>query len=165
MLKPLVSTFAILLCLAGQAHAADEEAALVGREIGAVLGWRLGPEALEERCRGADPDGAKVRADALKSWQQKNDARIRQVDERVAEVVALLGQPGSKEETLATVRAQVKAVFLDNVFGGKNPEQIAALCKAEADPHSTTWTSNGMPQIQVSLAELYDWTMKQQPPR
>ena len=162
MPKTSLLAVAIFLGVAGHANAADEDAAEVGREIGAVLGWRLGPEALEERCRGADPDGMKIRADALKSWQQKNDARIRQVDERVAEVVALLEQPGSKEDTLATVRAQVKAIFLDNVFGDKNAEQVAALCKAEADPKSTTWTSNGMPAIQQSLAALYDWKARQQ---
>ncbi len=165
MLKSLLLASTIFLGIAGQVRGADEEAAEVGREIGAVLGWRLGPEALEERCRGADPDGAKVRADALKAWQQKNAARIRQVDERVAEVVALLEQPGSTEDTLATVRAQVKAIFLDNVFGAKAPEQVAALCKAEADPKSATWNSNGMPAIQQSLAALYDWKTKQKQPK
>jgi len=162
MRKPLLTMFAVFLGLAGQSVAADDEAADVGRDIGALLGWRLGPEELEERCRDADPDGAKIRADALKTWQQKNDARIKQVDERVSEVVALLGQPGSKEDTLATVRAQVKGIFLDNVFGGKSAAQVTELCRAEADPNSVTWTSNGMPAIQQSLAELYDWKMKQQ---
>lgn len=163
MRRPFVSILAVFLGLAGQPVAADDEAADVGREIGAVLGWRLGPEALEEKCRTADPDGAKIREDALKSWQQKNEARIKQVDERVAEVVALLEQPGSKEDTLATVRAQVKGIFLDNVFGGKSAAQVMELCQAEADPKSVTWTSNGMPAIQQSLAELYDWKMKQKP--
>ena len=37
----------------------------------------------------------------------------------------------------------------------------AALCKAEADPARPRWNNTGMPQIQQSLAALYDWQQAQ----
>jgi hypothetical protein len=157
--KLLAPFFLGCLCLAGRAYASEGD---IGREIGAVLGWRLGPEALEERCREADPAGVEVRAAALKAWQEKNKARLQQVDERVAEILPMLELPAADGDPVHAVREQVKAIFIEHVFSGKNPEQVAALCRAEADPKSVTWNSTGMPHIQMSLAALYDWKVKQE---
>ena len=62
---------------AGAAEATAQEA---GKELGAILAWRLGPEAIEERCRSADPEGAQVRKEALNTWLTKNEPLIQAVN-------------------------------------------------------------------------------------
>jgi hypothetical protein len=131
---------------------------LVGREVGAILGWRLGPEALEERCRTADPEGVEARQKLLQAWREKNARLIDEVDTRVAEIVPLISPPsGSVDAAVQAVHAQVKTLILEPLFSAKSSEESAALCKAESDPANTRWTSNGLPHVQQSLAALYDW--------
>lgn len=145
-----------LLAPSARADARDDNAA--AKNIGAVLAWRLGPEVIEERCRGADPAGAGVRRAALRTWQEKNATLIRSVDERIAEVVPLFSPSQPQEAAVAMVRSQIRDVLLERL-AGKNPEEIAALCKSEADPANPRW-NNGMPMVAVALAELYDWKVQ-----
>ena len=144
--------FCVLGCVA-HAAGADQQAAL--QELGAVLAWRLGPGAIEGWCRSADPDGASARKAALDAWQQKNAERIKAVDARVAEVVPMLKLPVEGDPVQA-VRVQIEMMVLES-FANKNAEETRALCKAEADPARPRWNDTGMPQLQLSLAALYDW--------
>ena len=134
---------------------ADEQAA--AQDLGAVLAWRLGPESVEERCKSADPDGVEIRKKALKDWLDKNDALIKEVDARVAEVVPLVFPSSTNVDNTPRVRAQIKAILLEEIFSGKTPEEATAICKAEANPASPRWNNGGMPQVPMSLAALYDW--------
>jgi len=145
---------ALALLVAPAVHAGeDQEEAF--RDIGAVLGWRLGPETLEEGCRTADPDGAEVRRQSLQTWLNKNDALIRQVDSRIAEVVPILlkGQPGA--DPVRAVREHVKQMLRESIS--------KSVCEAERNPESTSWTSNGVPHVPESLAALYDWQVRHTP--
>jgi hypothetical protein len=156
------SLLSLLVCGAlapAAAFAADSDAdvAEVGREIGAVLGWRLGPEVVEEKCRDADPAGADARSKALKTWQNKNAALIQTVDERVAEVVPLAYPAPSSEKVIAAVRAKVKQLLLETVSAEGDAAQLKSACEAEANPARPLWTSNGIPHVHNSLAALYDW--------
>ena len=143
----------VLALLAGPAARADADQEEAFRDIGAVLGWRLAPETLEERCRALDPEGAEVRKAALDTWLKKNDALIRQVDSRIAEVVPILfkDQPGAAH----AVREQVKQMLLEPI--------TKSVCESERNPQSTSWTSNGVPQVPESLAALYDWQVRHTP--
>jgi endoglucanase len=133
----------------------------VVKELGAVLGWRLSPEAVEEHCRSVDPDGAAARKTLLQDWLTKNDALIKSVDTRVAEVVALL-EPGAKpDELVASLEAQVNKLILEGTFTGKAEDESRAICKAEADPAAARWKNSGVRHVQQSLAALYDWTVMQ----
>jgi hypothetical protein len=144
-----------LALLIAPAARADEDQQEAFRDIGAVLGWRLSPEALEERCRAADPDGASVRKQALDTWLAKNVALIRQVDSRIADVVPLLIKEKPAADAVRAVREQVKQMVLESV--------TEAVCVAERDPASTSWTSNGVPHVPESLAALYDWQVRHTP--
>ena len=65
---------AILFCclsLSAALRAAETDKQTAIQDLGAVLAWRLGPEAIEGWCRNADPDGAAARKAALDSWRQK----------------------------------------------------------------------------------------------
>jgi hypothetical protein len=139
------------------APAADADMHEVARELGAVLAWRLGPESVEERCRSADPEGVKIRKKALDDWLEKNAALIREVDDRVAEVVPLAYPSASNVDNTPRVRAKIKEILLEEVFSGKTAEESTAICKAEANPASPRWNNSGMPQVPTSLAALYDW--------
>jgi len=97
---------------------------------------------------------------ALQGWLEKNQSRIAAVDARVAEVVPLLFPQAKPEEAMANVRAQIKSMLFDLKLEGKTPEETVALCKAETNPASPRWNNNGMPQVQLSLASLYDWQTK-----
>lgn len=159
---------AILVCclsLSAASHSAESDKQVVLQELGAVLAWRLGPEAIERRCRNADPDGAAARKAALDSWRQKNDERIRAVETRVAEVVPLLKLPLADGDPVQAVHVQIENLLLESVFANKNAEQTRAFCQQEADPARPRWNDTGMPHIQQSLAALYDWqqTQKKQP--
>lgn len=151
-----------LLAPSARADAQDDSTA--AKNIGAVLAWRLGPEVVEERCRGADPAGVEVRQAALRAWLAKNAALIRSVDERIVEVVPLLSPKQPKEEVLAMVRSRIRDMILEPLAAAKNPEDIAALCKSEADSAKPRWNNNGMPMVAVALAELYDWKVKKTAP-
>jgi len=143
-------------------RAAGSDKQIVAREIGAVLGWRLGPEALEERCRSADPEGAETRKKLLQTWLEKNARLIEAVDIRVAEIVPLISRPSTGVDPVQAVHAQVKGLILEPIFSGRSPEESTAICKAETHPANTRWTSNGLPHVQQSLAELYDWKTRQE---
>ena len=153
-------TFALLVVPLARADDSQQEAM---RDIGAVLGWRLGPETLEERCRTADPDGAEVRKQALQAWLAKNEALIRQVDSRIAEVVPILFKGEPSADPVADVREQVRKLLLESI--APNDDEIATqkLCEAERDPQSTSWNSNGLPFVAESLAALYDWKVSHAP--
>ena len=127
---------------------------------GAVLAWRLGPETVEERCRGLDPEGNESRRSALQGWLDKNARLIKAVDERITEVAPMVVPPSKKADAVGAVRGQVKAILIEAIFSG-TPEEAVAFCKGEANPASPRWTSNGMPHVQNSLAALYDWKVQQ----
>lgn len=132
----------------------------VGRELGSVLAWRLMPEVVESACREADPAGAEARKQALQTWLSKNARLIESVDERVAEVAPLVSKGKDGGDAVSTIRRQVGALVKQSLFAGKTPEEITALCKAEADPASPRWHSNGMPHIPNALAALHDWKVQ-----
>ena len=144
------------------ANAAETDAQIVGRDIGAILAWRLSPEVIEERCRDVDPAGADARATSLKKWRDKNAALIAKVDERVAEIVALAYPSPKPEETVAAVRAQVKALLLESVSAKGDAERLKTACNGEADPASARWSNNGLPHVENSLAALYDWKIQKE---
>jgi len=139
------------------AIAAETDAQIVGRDIGAILAWRLGPEVIEEKCRDVDPAGADARAKALKKWQDKNGPLIAKVDERVAEIVPLAYPSPKPEDRVAAVRAQVKSLLLETISAEGDAEQLKTACKGETNPASARWNSNGLPHVENSLAALYDW--------
>jgi len=147
----------VALAMPAISRAVDADMHEVARELGAVLAWRLGPESVEERCRSADPEGAKIRKKALDDWLEKNAALIREVDDRVAEVVPLAYPSASNVDNTSRVRAKIKEIPLEEVFSGKTAEESTAICKAEANPASPRWNNSGMPQVPTSLAALYDW--------
>jgi hypothetical protein len=141
---------------------ADSDGADVGRDVGAVLAWRLGPEFVEEKCRDVDPDGAEARKTALASWLARNAAVIKTVDERVAEVVPLAFPSPDPEKRIAAVREKVKQILLETISAEGDAEQLKAACKGEANPASPRWSLNGVPQVQNSLAALYDWKVQKE---
>ena len=154
----------LLACcaIASTVAVADSDVADVGRDVGAVLAWRLGPEFVEEKCRDIDPDGADARKSALASWLLRNAATIKTVDERVAEVVPLAFPSADPEKRIAAVREQVKRILLETISAEGDSEQLKAACKAEANPASPRWSMNGVPQVQNSLAALYDWKIQKE---
>jgi hypothetical protein len=141
-------------------HADDTDKQEVGRELGAALAWRLGPEAVERACRSADPAGAEARAKALKTWLEKNAALIKEVDERVAEVVPLAYPAPANVDAVEAVRGQVRKIILEPMLSASSPGDVVAICKAEADPANPRWKNNGMPHVREALAALYDWKMQ-----
>ena len=148
---------AVLAAWASSLRAADADQQTMMQDLGAVLAWRLGPEAIEERCQAVDPDGVAARKKALQDWLGKNADLVKQVDARVAEVVPLAYPPKNGVDNTSRVRARIKAILLEEIFSGKSAEEAATICKAEANPASPRWNSNGMPQVPASLAALYDW--------
>ncbi len=151
-----ISAASLLMPTPSRAAGGDKQ--VVGREIGAVLGWRLGPEALEERCRVADPEGVEARQKLLQVWREKNARLIESVDTRIAEIVPLISPPStSVDASVQAVHAQVKQLILEPIFSGRSPEESTTICKTESNPTSARWTSNGLPHVQQSLAALYDW--------
>jgi hypothetical protein len=154
-----LATLCAALCavFTAPAFAADSNQQTMMQDLGAVLAWRLGPEAIEEQCQVADAEGAAIRKKALKDWLDKNADLIKQVDARVAEVVPLAYPPKNGVDNTPRVRAKIKAILLEEIFSGKTAEESTAICKAEANPASPRWNNNGMPQVPASLAALYDW--------
>jgi hypothetical protein len=147
----------VALAMPAISRAVDADMHEVARELGAVLAWRLGPESVEEQCRSADPAGVAIRKKALKDWLDKNAPLIKDVDDRVAEVVPLAYPSASNVDNTPRVRAKIKEILLEEIFSGKTAEEATAICKAEANPASPRWNNSGMPQVPMSLASLYDW--------
>ena len=156
-----IAIFVCCLSISAALRAADADSQAAIRELGAVLAWRLGPEAIEGWCRKADPDGAEARKAALNAWREKNDVRIKVVDARVAEVVPLLKLPLAEGDPVQAVHMQIEMMLLESTFANKSPEETKEFCKAEADPARPRWNDTGMPHIQQSLAALYDWQQTQ----
>src|SRR5687768_15328487 len=154
---PARAGFVACMASAAPSYPADDGRMEVARDLGAIRAWRLGPEAVEERCREPDPDGIEARRKALQAWLDKNSALIKSVDERAAEVVPLAYPVAANVDAVMVVRAQVKSMLLEEITTGKTPDQLTAICKAEANPASPRWNSNGIPHVPQSLAALYDW--------
>ena len=142
------------------ALAADSPAQEVGREIGAILAWRIGPELVEEKCRAVDPAGIEAREKALKTWRDKNVALIATVDERLAEIIPLAYPSPDPAKAVAAVRAQVKEILIETISAEGDEAKLEAACKEDANPASKRWSSNGVSQVHNSLAALYDWKMQ-----
>jgi hypothetical protein len=153
--RPALALAVIALGVSAPPVHADADKEEAFRDIGAVLGWRLAPETLEEHCRAVDPDGVDVRKKSLDTWLQKNDALIRQVDSRVAEVVPIIFKDRPAADPVKQVREQVKRMLIETLS--------ESVCKAERDPASTSWTSNGVPHVPESLAALQDWQVRHTP--
>ncbi len=154
----------LLVCcaIAPMVAGADSDVADVGRDVGAVLAWRLGPEFVEEKCRDVDPDGAEARKTALATWLARNAALIKTVDERVAEVVPLAFPSPDPATRVAAVRDKVKQLLLETISAEGDASQLKMACKEEANPASPRWSMNGVPQVQNSLAALYDWKIQKE---
>lgn len=148
-----MSGIVLLALLTPVSRAGDPGTVAVGRELGSVLAWRLGPGAVEAACRDIDPDGAEARQKSLKAWLEKNAKLIQQVDERVAEVVPLI-RPTSGDVGVQALHRQVTKILLEPVD--------LAYCKEVADPANSLWTNNGMPHVVAGLAELYDWKVQRE---
>jgi hypothetical protein len=146
-----------VLFVPGYSRGADGGRQQVARDLGAILAWRLGPEAVEERCRLEDPEGADARHKFLQAWLARNAALIKSVDDRAAEVAPLALPVPANVDAVQLVRTQVKAILLEELTAGKTPEQMKAICKTEGNPASPRWNSNGLPHVAQSLAALYDW--------
>jgi hypothetical protein len=90
------------------------------KELGVVLGWRLGPQAIVEHCRSLDPGGAAARDKLLADWRSLNDDLIGAVDGTVAEVVPLLDRKTPPETLIATLQGQVGKLLVETTFEGKS---------------------------------------------
>jgi hypothetical protein len=162
-LKSALPAILCAVCSAGGVALADDGGKQeIAREIGLVLAWRLGPEAVEERCRVVDPEGIAARQSANKTWLDENAALIEAVDTRVAQVVPLVYSPPPDVDAVAAVRAQVTAILLEPMFNGRTPEEMKKVCQAEAEPSNPRLANPGMREVQLSLAVLYDWNVKHQ---
>ena len=129
----------------------------IAKDLGAVLGWRLGPQALVAHCRGLDADGAVARDKLLADWNSQNDELIKAVDGRVAEIAPLLDSKKSPDALIATLHDHVSKLVVESTFAAKPEEEARAICKAETDPSRPRWKNSGMRNVQQSLAALYDW--------
>src|SRR4051812_32756651 len=109
------------LAFASPAFATDSRTEAV-REIGSVLGWRLGPAAIEEHCRAIDPDGDAGRHAAVKIWQQKNEKLIKSVDDAILEVLPMIETKAPAADVFDAVRSQVKQAMLEATFQEASPE-------------------------------------------
>jgi hypothetical protein len=155
----LLACCAVAPSIAIPAESAAQE---VGREIGAILAWRMGPEIVEETCRDVDPSGIDARRKALKTWHDKNAALIATVDERIAEIVPLAYPSPDPATAVAAVRAQVKEILLETISAEGDAAMLEAACKEDANPASKRWSNNGVSQVHNSLAALYDWKTRSQ---
>ena len=127
----------------------------VARDVGAVLAWRLSPEAFEQYCRDIDPAGADQRRKALQSWLDKNATLIKAVDLRISQVIPLVRPSKEGEDVVQAVRAQVRAMLIEefSLAGGRGMQGYRA---AESDPRVARWTAMACAGAE-SLAALYDW--------
>ena len=157
MIRLLVIAFALL---PAALLAADESDQDVIQDLGAVLGWRLGPQVVEEQCRSVDPEGADARKKLLQTWLDKNDGQIKAVDARVAEIAPLLNPNANGADMVQAVRRQVAALLVESFFEGRMGAEIKDICKKETDPDNPRWSNTGMPAVQESLAAMYDWKVR-----
>ncbi len=132
----------------------------VARELGSLLAWRMGPESVEEWCRKVDPEGNAARAKAVKEWKTRNADLIKQVDERVAEVVPLVYEPPAGEEPVAAVHKQIKAIMHEDMVEKSSAEELRQNCQAEAKPDNPRWKHSSVREVQQALAALYDWKVQ-----
>jgi hypothetical protein len=159
-----VKRLALGLVIAGllpiASWAADDKDADVVQDLGAVLGWRLGPQIVEEQCRDVDPEGADARRKLLQDWLDKNAAQVQAVDARVAEIAPLLNPNANGVEMVKAMRQQVGLIVQESIFQGKKGDDIKDICKKETDPANPRWKDSGMPDVQESLAAMYDWKIR-----
>jgi hypothetical protein len=141
-------------------HAGDDNDQDVIQDLGAVLGWRLAPQLVEEQCREVDPEGADARKKLLQTWLDKNDDQIKAVDARIAEVAPLLYPNANSAKIVQAVRTQVASLLVESIFVGKQGNDLKALCQKETEANNPRWTNTGMPDVQESLAAMYDWKVR-----
>jgi hypothetical protein len=159
--RGIAVVLAAVCATASLSAVADDAQQELARDLGAVLAWRLGPLAVEQKCRELDPAGNEIRAQALKSWSDKNAQLISAVDARVLEVVPFIQSEAKPDEAARLVGQQVSDILLEAIFDGKTAEESKVICQTEANPLSARWNSNGRPHVQESLAALYDWVTQQ----
>jgi endoglucanase len=135
----------------------------VARELGAVLGWRLGPESVVAHCRGLDPEGVAARDKLLADWKSQNGELIKAVDGRVAEVVPLLDSKKPPDAVNASLRDHVSKLVVETTFAGKSEVEARDVCRTETDPSRPRWKNSGMRNVQQSLAALHDWKVAHTP--
>jgi hypothetical protein len=140
--------------------AADDKDQDVVQDLGAVLGWRLAPQVVEEQCRSVDPEGADARKKLLQAWLDKNDGQVKAVDARVAEIAPLLNPGANGADMVQAVRRHVVTLLVESIFEGKKGDEIKDVCKKETDPDNPRWSNTGMPDVQESLAAMYDWKVR-----
>jgi len=133
------------------------------KEIGAVLGWRLGPEAIVEHCRAVDAAGVAARDKLLQDWQSKNGELIKAVDSRVAEIAQLLDPNKPPGDLVASLHQQVGKLVVEGMFAEKSDDESRGLCEAETDATGPRWKNTGIRGVQQSLAALYDWKVTHDP--
>jgi hypothetical protein len=154
------SIVAFLFVALAPVCSADDDKEEVARELGAVLAWRLGPEAVEQACRGIHPEGIEARSKAVRAWLAKNAELIAAVDARVAEVVPLAFSPPPGVDAVVAVTAQVRRIVLEPMLENRNREESRKICEAEAGADNPRWTNSGVREVQMSLAALYDFKMR-----
>lgn len=164
-MRRFTPTSILLLCIASLPVGAETDGdgndrKELASELGAILAWRLGPEAVEEACRPVHPEGIEARKKAVQSWLEKNAQLIAEVDARVAEVVTLAFSPEPTERALAAVRRQVKGLLLEPMFEDRTPEEARKICESEAEDANPRWANSGIREVQLSLAALYDWKVR-----
>ena len=138
----------------------EQDQSEVARELAALLAWRLGPEAVFEWCKDADPEGNAARSKEVTGWLTRNADLIKQVDERVAEVIPLVYSPPPGVDAIPAVHAQIKSILHEGLVEGKSPEELKTNCQAEAKHDNPRWANPGMRHVQQSLAVLYDWKFR-----
>jgi len=160
MTRVMLSLMIISALLPAALLAADDKDQDVVQDLGAVLGWRLAPQVVEEQCRSVDPEGADARKKLLQTWLDKNDGQIKAVDARVAEIAPLLNPNANGADMVQAVRRHVGSLLVESIFEGKKGDEIKGICHKEADPDNPRWSNTGMPDVQESLAAMYDWKVR-----
>jgi endoglucanase len=127
------------------------------KELGAALGWRLGPQAIVEHCRAIDADGVAARDKLLSNWRELNDDLIHAVDSSVAEVVPLLDPKAPPDALIASLHEQVGKLMVETTFEGKSGDEARAICQAETDASRPRWRVDDERRLQQSLARLREW--------
>lgn len=162
-LLPLTLCLASFIAPAGAQEAEpppEPEQNEIARELASMLAWRLGPEAVEEWCGKADPEGHAALAKAVKDWLGRNADLIRQVDERVAEIVPLVYEPPPGAEAVPAIHKQIRSILHEALVEGKSAEELKANCQAESKPDNPRFANSGMRTVHQSLAVLYDWKIR-----
>jgi len=159
-MKRAMLAFIVAALLPLASPAADDNDQDVMQDLGSVLGWRLAPQIVEEQCRNVDPDGADARRKLLQTWLDKNEGQIKAVDARVAEIAPLLNPKANGADMVQAVRRQVASLLSESIFAGKKGDDIKDACKKETDPANPRWSNTGMPDVQESLAAMYDWKIR-----